>query len=146
MEIVYKVRRHNQGRRVLFAPVNGFQVGRFAVRKRTQLDLEAIGRNGHSVPVRQYIVDHINTGIIVIDTDTFDDAVMLADDISRFSKRDPRTRDPNKFMAQLGKDIVEWLCWIIEERRVLFANGNYVNFRDYQKLGNKHASNQTVSH
>jgi hypothetical protein len=46
----------------------------------------------------------------VVDCDTLEIALAVADDLSRWAKRDPNTRnaDPNVLAKQLGDDLLYW--------------------------------------
>lgn len=87
--------------------VTGFQVGRFAFRRVLE-DTEPIG-SSIQLEVPFYAIDHIPTGFSVLNVRTVEDAGRLVDDLSRFSKEDPSSRDVEKVKAQLGPDILRWL-------------------------------------
>ena len=100
-DVTYRVARWRGGNPL----VHGMRVGRWAVRMKREDDAFSFGRVG-----RMFIVDHINTGTNAGDFDSFDEAIRFADDISRYAERDPSTRDIDRVEAQLGRDVVAWLC------------------------------------
>lgn len=119
-EIIYKIRWTVKGQPgVTRREVSGYQVGRFAVRTRTEEDLTAFDSQGRNILVKEYLIDHVNSGIIVIDVDTFINAMVIADDLSRFSRVDPNSKEPQKVLQQIGPEVVEWLKWIISNRKVV---------------------------
>jgi hypothetical protein len=126
-EVVYKVRRLLPGGQAVFHDTVGYQIGRFAIRDRTPADMNGITDKGDRVPLKKFLIDHVNTGIIVIDSDDWDEAVRLADDISRFCTRDPSTKDPSKFVGQLDPKMVEWIIWMIR-------NKQRVSYRQHHKI------------
>lgn len=117
--ITYKVWRVDDFGRRYRDDVAGFQIGRFAIRQRTEKDTDAYSKSGNLVRLREQIIDHINTGIILVTLDSFEDAVVVADDVSRFSKKDPSTEDQAKFFEQLGPHIIEWLKWCIRHNKAV---------------------------
>jgi hypothetical protein len=124
--VTYKIWRTDDFGHQYQAPVSGFQIGRFAIRQRSEKDVDAITRSGKLVRLREHIVDHINTGIVLVTLDSFEDAVVVADDVSRFSRKDPSTKDREKFFEQLGEHLINWLKWCIQHNKA-------VPFRNYQE-------------
>jgi hypothetical protein len=101
-------------------PVEGLQIGRFAVR------LNFVGGvnrkrdpGGNTHAVRAYAVDHVPSGLLVADFDAFDKAVAFADDISRFSAHDPSSSSHVALVNELGPDIVRWTRDCIEADRAI---------------------------
>jgi hypothetical protein len=131
VDIVYKVRRRNPDGSFVFNDTVGYQIGRFAIRDRTSEDMRGINREGERIPMKKYIIDHVNTGFIVIDSDDWDEAVQLADDISRFSAKDPEAKDLDTFLKQLGPKMVEWITFTIRSKQV-------TDYRQYHKEGHRH--------
>jgi hypothetical protein len=93
--------------------VRGARVGRFAIRMRwagaRQMEF---GR-----PTRPFVVDHINTGAILADVTNFDDALRIADDLSRFSRKDPSARSASRAAEQIGESVVKWAIACCNEDR-----------------------------
>lgn len=84
--------------------VRGARVGRFAIRMRgAGAYCPHTGRH-----TRLFVVDHINTGAILVDVTNFDDALRIADDLSRFSLKDPSARAAKRAVTQIGPAVVEW--------------------------------------
>lgn len=113
--------------------VTAMRVGRFAVRMKLETGRLNYG-DGTTRACKTFVVDHINTAHVICDFDTFDDALGLADDISRFSKSDPASRDPQRLVHQLGKDVFRWLACCC-------TGGTYVPFRQWMgqlEGGNAH--------
>lgn len=90
--------------------VSGMQVGRFAVRydKTVMLNLD----NNIHFKSRGWLVDHVPSGYVIMDVYTFSDAVLIADEISRFSVADPVGTDMPSLAEQLGDELCTWLEWI----------------------------------
>lgn len=117
-DIIYSVRIVDNNNCLTKCEVVGYQVGRFAVRRSED---NAVGFNGQRQPVKlkPWLVDHIETGFIVIAVESFHEAMIVADDVSRFSQEDPDTNDPDLFFKKLGPEIVGWLKTIIRTQQVL---------------------------
>ena len=108
-EIGYTVLYHHTRR-----PATGVQIGRFAVRMSAgEVLYDADGRNSVARP---WSVDHIASGISVLDLHTFEDAVFVADDVSRFSAKDPDATTLDALIEQLGDRVVGWLTWIEQQK------------------------------
>ncbi len=60
----------------------------------------------------------------MIDIESFNDALIIADDLSRFSRKDPSAKDQSRFFEQIGPHVVEWLMSVIKNKKVM-------NYRDY---------------
>jgi hypothetical protein len=90
-----------------FTPVRGVQVGRFAIRHAAPGSHQSYFLP--SVEDAPWRVDHIPTGYAISAFDNFEDAYALADDISRFSKSDPSSKDPKRVGEQVGPQIRAWL-------------------------------------
>ena len=73
----------------------GFQVGRFGVRCLPNSD--------------EWVVDHIPTGLRIIEPTTFTQAVVIADDVSRFSVSDPYADNTKGLSFQLGEKMIFWI-------------------------------------
>lgn len=113
-DIRYAVRGCNGTR----FPVRGMRVGRFAVRVALADTVVFAHDRSWSRPHRAFAVDHVGTGCAMGDFTRFDDALALADDISRFSRRDPSSRDPSRAAEQVGGLVVEWLRDCVSADRV----------------------------
>lgn len=101
--------------RVTNVKVRGYQVGRFAVRLAPQ-DLQLADTHGviyGNVGADQWVVDHVPSGLIIARQTNFADAVVVADDASRFSKFDPKYKDFNRLKDCLGHDLVTWLTCLL---------------------------------
>lgn len=99
------------------ARVNALRVGRFAVRG-------ALPEETHIIfprYLRPWAVVHVNTGTLVGDFSSHGDALAFADDLSRFSAKDPASRDPRRVIKQMGPAVVEWA-------RAIHDSGAYVPF------------------
>lgn len=86
---------------------HGVQVGRFAVRQGNPGDSIMVASD--PVRMRRFAVDHMASGVQAGHFDDFRDAMIFADDISRFSAQDPDGTDPAAVVAQLGPAVYEWL-------------------------------------
>lgn len=110
-EIRYKVVfRKDKNARIESALVSGFQIGRFAFR--------LVPDTGHQPPnvgalfnleAPFYNIDHIPTGYSLISVRTAEEAARIADDLSRFSKKDPASKDPIRAKEQFGSKISKWM-------------------------------------
>jgi hypothetical protein len=98
--------------------VEGLRVGRFAIR-------ETGGVEDGNV---RFSVDHISTGFRLIAVRSMQDAAMIVDDISRFSVRDPASRDRARAGEQIGKKVREWLK--AQEQRVQ-AGDAPISYREF---------------
>jgi hypothetical protein len=113
-------------------PVRGAQVGRFAVRHATEEQPEAHSKRVPRIEDAPWRVDHIPTGAIVWAFDNFETAYAVADDLSRFSSKDPSSKDREKAMQQMGTNIGAWMRdviahgykpyreWLVENKGVLW--------------------------
>jgi hypothetical protein len=105
-DVRYRIRL-NSGARACES-VAGMRVGRFALR-RCRVG-ETVGRPGRPARVlRAFGVDHIASGMGIADFSEFVDALALADDLSRFSRRDPSSRDPWRTIELIGPALMPWL-------------------------------------
>ena len=77
--------------------VEGLRVGRFAIRE-TEI-------GDHTI----FVVEHTPSGYRVFIAHSLEDAAMLADDLSRFSEKDPSAKDPKRAAAQMGPKIEQWV-------------------------------------
>jgi len=91
-EMPYTI-RYDDGREEL---ARGIQVGRFGVR-RLPTELEC------------WVVDHIPTGLRLIQPTSFQNAMLLADDVSRFAVEDPEASDTRVLSKQLGEKVCTWV-------------------------------------
>lgn len=108
--------------------VTGYQIGRFAVRP-TPPGFTVFSMNNKPCVTHAWLLDHIPSGFVVLSLDTFAEAVVVADDLSRFSKSDPSTKNPAKVLQQVGPDMDAWLRGILlRQRRGLPAIG----FREWK--------------
>jgi hypothetical protein len=88
--------------------VSVVQVGRFMVRPRLVGEICVSQADGVVREHRAYVIRHIPTDSWVCDLDTFADAMIVADDLSRFSLHDPCSRDRAKAAAQVGDEVQRW--------------------------------------
>jgi hypothetical protein len=116
-ETVRYTRRLTDGRS---ERVEGLRVGRFAIRETG--DVEA--------GTRQFSVEHIPTGFRLISVQFMQEAAMIADDISRFSARDPAAKDKVRAAEQIGKKVRDWLKAQEERIRDGYAPRDYRNHYD----------------
>lgn len=89
--------------------VSGFQVGRFAVvhdpaGRRIQRADGSVGTSN-----AKFFVDHIPSGVCVCSLVTGIDALVVADDISRFARSDPDSKDPMQARNQVGPIVDQWM-------------------------------------
>ena len=68
-----------------------------------------VGYEGGSSPALDWVVDHVPSGLWIADFDTFEDAMAVADDLSRWSPVDPDATERNAVALQLGPQIEQWL-------------------------------------
>jgi hypothetical protein len=100
-----------------YTTVTGVVVGRFGVHEAHRQE------DGWSVT-------HLPTGLNMIYAESFSQAMILADDFSRFSKKDPSSRDRRRVKEQLGPDVCAWGSYMRK-------TGNRVSFRQWQTLVQK---------
>lgn len=113
-DIRYRIRLVSDDRQ----QVTGMRVGRFAIRMCRPG--ETVGRRdrGNERLLRAFSVDHIASGLGIADFSSFADALALADDLSRFSQRDPSSRDPWRTCELIGPALVPWLRSCLEADHV----------------------------
>lgn len=104
--------------------VEGVQIGRFGIHEIT----DAEDRTEHPKWAK-YAVDHINTGKCVLRTRTFEDAVMIADDLSRFSRSDPSSRNREKVIRQLGPSVARWIYDQYKK-----PDGRVIGYREWLRI------------
>lgn len=129
-DILYEIRAED-GRSMGVA--HGMQIGRFAVRC-------LLDRPHDDEPV--YVVDHTPTGLRLTPPIYFGDAMMIADDVSRFAESDPDAVNPPFLLAQLGEQVMVWLSymqdWATEGRPLLdfrkFCVQMYTQCTELQEL------------
>lgn len=100
--------RNGQGMRV---EVHGVQVGRFAVRQSDPGDSgyeHADPAKGRFL-MRRFVVEHIPSGLQAAHFDDFRDAMVFADDVSRYCVADPDGTEPANVIAQMGPAVYDWL-------------------------------------
>jgi hypothetical protein len=105
-------------------PTVGLQIGRFAVRQLQPGELLCDGRDTFRV-VARFIVDHVPSGHGLIGTMRFEDAVMIADDVSRFAVADPDAGHIEQALEQIGPELLDWL-------RSCSKRGEFGPFRQWQ--------------
>lgn len=88
--------------------VRGTQVGRFGVRL-ARPDETVATAHGQRYRTRAIVVDHIPSGAIAFSSDDFAEAMLVADEFSRFSVEDPDSADMARAGAQIGPELFEWL-------------------------------------
>lgn len=112
----------------VYQSVTGYQIGRFAVRS-TPPNFMVFSTDNQPCVTRAWLVDHIPSGFVILSVDTFEEAVVVADDLSRFSKSDPSAKKPANVLKQIGPDMDAWLRGILlRQRRGLPAIG----FREWK--------------
>jgi hypothetical protein len=121
-DVRYRIRLTSNDRE----PVTGMRVGRFAVRMCRVGERVGTSHDGIGRLLRAFGVDHIASGLGIADFSTFADALALADDLSRFSRRDPSSRDPWRAVELIGSALVPWL-------RACVAADRAVPYRDWQR-------------
>jgi len=99
----------------------GIQVGRFAVRPSEPGDNVGIQR----IKANSWFVDHIPSKSVLVTVDTFEQAMSVADDASRFSHEDPDATD-GRMLQQIGPSILSWL-------KDIMHNGYRMDYRQYAK-------------
>lgn len=108
-EVEYETPLYDSDMRVLRrVKQRGHLVGRFAVRK-VRPDEEFHDPRGVVYHARGYVIDHIPSGISVTNTRTFEDAMLIADDVSRFAVADADATNPIALYEQLGRKVMFWL-------------------------------------
>jgi hypothetical protein len=100
-EIRYTIRGRGSSVRAV-----GYQIGRFAIRKILNGDELSFASERLEFPF--YSVDHIPTGYAVMSAQTVEEAAQIADDMSRFSEKDPSSKNPHKAIAQMGRSVDVW--------------------------------------
>ncbi len=104
MDILYDIWMEMESGRVVRKSVTGWQIGRFAVRNASY---EAYAKqNGTG---EAWAVDHIPSGFVMVWRKTFEEAVVLADDFSRFSTEDPAAEDRVEAARQIGPKVIEYM-------------------------------------
>lgn len=118
---IYETVRYNRHRKDgKRERVEGLRVGRFAIR-----ELEVDGS-------RRVQVDHTPSGYRVFNTySSIEFAAMLADDLSRFSAKDPSAKDPKRAAAQMGPKIE---AWVREQQQRLDHGDAPRGFREHHHL------------
>jgi hypothetical protein len=106
--------------------VKGYQIGRFGVRTEIDPDDPEKHVEHHPSPGGKgdWRIEHIPTGAFIFSTDDFDTAIAIADDLSRFSAKDPASKDPKVAMRQIGQPVRIWM------RDQVNPHG-YMPFRDW---------------
>lgn len=90
--------------------LHGFRVGLFVVAPRVHNRHRRISYDGMRERwMRRWMVVHVPSSRLAGDSDSFDTAMMVADDVSRFALRDPETDDPEQCYRDLGPDVVAWI-------------------------------------
>ena len=90
----------------------GVQVGHFAIRETDPDEICKHDETGEVSPARGFSVDHIHTGFGLFDAWTFADAMIVADDLSRYAAEEPLTDDcssRDELDRQIGEPLGEWL-------------------------------------
>lgn len=104
--LLERVRETGQFRRRV---VVGVQVGRFAIRCTDPNEPCILPDGASGILGNPYAVDHMASGAGLGDFETWADAVAIADDVSRFSERDPDGKTPTELIEQLGPVMFAWL-------------------------------------
>lgn len=118
-DLQYRIRVHRHGALTLDT-VFGFQVGRFAVRLMPEDSVVGWydGKGGKRTN-RLWVVDHVQACTGVVNVATHEDAMIVADDISRFSKEDVVGDDWDSIARAMGPDILAWCQEIAHGRSLL---------------------------
>lgn len=103
-------------------PTVGLQIGRFAVRELRPNELLCDGRDTF---VARFIVDHVPSGHGLIGTMRLEDAIVIADDVSRFAVTDPDAGHIEQALKQIGPELLDWL-------RSCSKRGEFAPFRQWQ--------------
>jgi hypothetical protein len=106
----------------------GYQVGRFAIHEVPKGDnVNPVARH-MARPL--YAVVHVPTGTTFFYAQKPEEALLLADDISRFSAKDPSSKNEIKVVGQLGPNVMRWA-------RVQFGNARegrrICGFREFMR-------------
>lgn len=106
----YKILVYQHGQEKLFS-VQGFRVGCFAVRRMPGGSLISNTNSGSGSPTEKFwVVDHIPGKRGVINVSSLHDAMIVADDLSRFSDSDPgRAHNWEALAEALGPKLMGWL-------------------------------------
>lgn len=90
-------------------PTTGIVVGRFAVRMEELRGMSSRSDGGIIDVQGKTAIDHLPSGYIVAWLNDAPDALLVADDLSRFALEDVSGTTPDEVVRQLGPDIVDWL-------------------------------------
>jgi len=104
--------------------VTGIRVGRWAVRKAGDDHPGLTWMDDEEAAEYPWRVDHIPTGLIAAAFATPEDAYAFADDISRFSLKDPASKNTDRVMAQIGTPVRKWAAHVRDSKK-------YVPFREW---------------
>jgi hypothetical protein len=106
--------------------VKGYQIGRFGVRTEVDPDDPDKSSEHHPTPGSKghWRIEHIPTGAFIFSVDDFDTAIAIADDLSRFSEKDPSSKAAKVAMRQIGNPLRLWM------REQVKPHG-YMPFRDW---------------
>lgn len=110
-------------------PVRGVQIGRFAVRNGGDDDIARVALPPSDLA--PWVVEHIPTGLALVAFDNFEDAYAAADDLSRFSKSDPSSKDQKRAVEQVGPLIRAWVHTMLDPWRGQQQPLKYIPYREW---------------
>ncbi len=117
--------------KITLVPVRGFQVGLFAVRRiPDRSPISGPSGNTLDAGARVWVVDHMPSHMAVVNVCSFEEAMIIADDLSRFA---PESCSAAANWGELDKalgPLVDWCRALVQGTRS--ALGGYRAFRDKQ--------------
>jgi hypothetical protein len=117
--------------KITLVPVRGFQVGLFAVRRiPDRSPISGPSGAAMNAGARVWVVDHMPSHMAIVNVASFDEAMVIADDLSRFAPEDSAEATNWGELDKALGPLVDWCRELVQGVRSTL--GGYRAFRDKQ--------------